>query len=242
MTKASKAGETTSSFNGFTAETFPFLKALGFYQSREWFHENREIYERAVKEPMGDLIETVSARFEKAGIPVRGSRKTSLYRVNRDVRFAKNKDPYNTHGSAMMSRNGTKKENGFVYLHFSNEQCFIASGFYGLAGEELRAFRELICREPERFARLVLDMETKGYRFDLEGALKRNPRGFENVEDPQVQEWVRMKNHTFIKDLTIEDMLSPKLADHMFELGKASVAFLDFGWRAFDPVRQANQE
>lgn len=222
-------------FTGFTKETFPFLKALGFHQNREWFHENRAIYEHAVKQPMGDLVEVVSARFEAAGIPLRGSRKTSLYRVNRDVRFSKNKDPYNTHGSAMMSRSGTKKDNGFVYLHFSNEQCFIASGFYGLEGERLKAFRELIVREPARFGKLLDGMRRKGYRFDTEGGLKRNPRGFEQVDDPKLANWIRLKNHTFIEDVTQADMMKPGFADRLFKLGKASMPFLDFGWQAIDP-------
>lgn len=231
----------TAEFKGFTKETFPFLKAIGFYQNREWFHENKEIYERAVKTPMGDLVETVSARFEKAGVPIRGSRKTSLYRVNRDIRFSKNKDPYNTHGSLMMSRDGTKKENGFVYLHFSNERCFIASGFYALSGEEMRGFREMILREQEKFEKLVKALESKGYRFDLSETLKRNPRGFENVEDPKMQAFIRLKNYTFIEEVDQNDMLEPAFADRLVKLGKASVPFLEFGWRAIDPLRETNQ-
>jgi len=228
-------------FKGFTKETFPFLKAIGFHQNREWFHENKEIYYRAVKEPMGDLVEAVSARLEKAKIPIRGSRKTSLYRVNRDVRFAKNKDPYNTHGSLMMSRDGTKKENGFVYLHFSNERCFIASGFYALQGDEMRAFRELIIREPEAFGKMIKAMEKKGYRFDFSETLKRNPRGFETVEGEQVQAWIRLKNFTFIEEISQSDMLKPEFADRLVKLGKASLPFLNFGWRAIDPVRESRE-
>ena len=231
----------TAEFKGFTKETFPFLKAIGFHQNREWFHENKEIYVRAVKEPMGDLVEAVSARFEKANIPIRGSRKTSLYRVNRDVRFSKNKEPYNTHGSLILSRDGTKKENGFVYLHFSNERCFIASGFYALSGEEMRAFRELILREPEEFAKLVKALENKGHRFDLSETLKRNPRGFESVEDARLQAWIRLKNYTFIEDVDQADLLEPAFADRLVALGKASVPFLNFGWRAIDPLRETGE-
>lgn len=229
-------------FTGFTDETFPFLKAIGFYQDREWFHANKAIYERAVRQPMGDLVETVSARFEKLGVPIRGSRKTSLYRVNRDIRFSKNKDPYNTHGSAMMSRDGTKKENGFVYLHFSNERCFIASGFYALSGEEMRAFRDLICREPDTFGKIIKAMEKKGYRYDLSETLKRNPRGLEEIEDPQLQQWIRLKHHTFIEEVDQAEMLKVEFAERMVKLGKASVPFLEFGWRAIDPLREENQE
>lgn len=228
-------------FKGFTNETFPFLKALGFHQNREWFHENKAIYERAVKQPMGDLVEAVSVKFEKTKVPLRGNRKTSLYRVNREIRFAKNKDPYNTHGSAMLTRHADKKENGFVYLHFSNEQCYIASGFYGLAGDEMRAFRELIVREANAFGKLIKGMERKGYRFDLENSLKRNPRGFEHVEDPKIQTWIRLRNHTFVEDVAMADMLKADFAEKLFKLGKASLPFLNFGWRAIDPLREEGE-
>ncbi|MEN0001534.1 MAG: DUF2461 family protein, partial [Pseudomonadota bacterium] len=82
-------------FNGFPNDTLKFLKALGFHQDRDWFHANKKLYERAVKNPLGDMFEAASARFEKEKIPLRASRKTSVYRVNRDIRFSKNKDPYN---------------------------------------------------------------------------------------------------------------------------------------------------
>lgn len=112
-------------------KALPFLKALGFHQDRDWFKENKALYESDVKTPLGDLIEHVSARMEAEGLPLRGTRKTSLYRVNRDVRFSKNKDPYNTHASALLTRTGTKKDQGFAYVHMSNERSFVATGFMG---------------------------------------------------------------------------------------------------------------
>jgi uncharacterized protein (TIGR02453 family) len=230
----------TAVFSGFNKETLPFLKALGFHQNREWFHENKHIYERAVKTPMGDLVEDVTDRFGAARIPLKGNRKTSLYRVNRDVRFSKNKDPYVTHGSFMLTRSGDKKENGFVYMHFSNERVFIASGFYNLVGDEMRAFRELIIREKAKMTKLVTDMESHGYRFDLSEILKRNPRGFESIEGEPMQSWVRLKNYTFIEELTGADLFEPGLADKLFLLGQRSLGFLEFGWRAIDSVRVQN--
>ena len=73
-------------FAGFGSQSLKFLKALAFHQNREWFHENKAIYEREVRGPMGDLVEILAARFDKAKIPLRGDRRNSLYRVNRDVR------------------------------------------------------------------------------------------------------------------------------------------------------------
>lgn len=226
-----------TAFNGFGDKALPFLKALGFHQDRDWFAENKALYESEVKGPLGDLVEAVSGRFQAEGVPLRGSRKTSLYRVYRDVRFSRNKDPYNTHASALMTRTGTKKDNGFVYVHISNERSFIASGFYGLDGPQLRAFRDLIVRESDAMRRLVKAMEKHGFTLDMSELLKRTPRGFDDVTDDDVLTWLRLKHFTFIDEIDNGIVPTPELADRMVRLGSLSVPFLDFGWRAIDPLR-----
>ncbi|MEM1377035.1 MAG: TIGR02453 family protein [Pseudomonadota bacterium] len=229
-----------ATFEGFPEDTLKFLNALGFHQSREWFHENKKLYEKAVKNPLGDMIEAASARFEKDKIPLRATRKTSLYRVNRDVRFSKNKDPYNTHMSGMLTRNASKKEQGFVYVHISNEETFIAAGFYGLDGDELRAFREMIVREPDTMNKLVRAMEKKGYVLHTSNSLKRLPQGFDSSLPEDVQAFVKMKDFHFMRHLDNTAIHSEALIDEMVKLGKAALSFLEFGWRALDPLREEN--
>src|SRR5450432_682040 len=81
--------ESAMSFRGFGPQALPFFKGLAFHQTREWLEANREIYERDIKAPFGDLIEDLSAALAKSGSPLRGSRKASLFRLNRDVRFSR---------------------------------------------------------------------------------------------------------------------------------------------------------
>jgi uncharacterized protein (TIGR02453 family) len=97
-------------FAGFSSKALPFFKALKFHQSREWFEANRETYERAVKGPMGDLVEEVAERLRQAKIPIKGDRKSSMFRIHRDVRFSANKDPYKTHAGVVLSRSGDKND------------------------------------------------------------------------------------------------------------------------------------
>mgnify|MGYP003383609982 CR=1 FL=1 len=73
-------------FKGFGPDTIGFFKALGFHQNRDWFQENRTLYEEQVKGPTLALVEDLSERFEKAGIPLRGG-KATLFRINRDDRL-----------------------------------------------------------------------------------------------------------------------------------------------------------
>ena len=83
-----------------------------------------------VKGPMGDFVEDAAARLARAKIPIKGDRKTSLFRIHRDVRFAKNKDPYKTNAGVAMTRSGSKNDPGVLYFHLSPEECFFAAGFH----------------------------------------------------------------------------------------------------------------
>lgn len=219
-------------------KALPFLKALGFHQSRDWFKENKALYESEVKLPLGDLIEHVSARMEAEGLPLRGTRKTSLYRVNRDVRFSKNKDPYNTHCSALLTRTGTKKDQGFAYVHMSNERSFIATGFYGLTSAELAAMRAAILDKAPKLQAMLADFKTDGLEFDFSESLKRNPRGFEKLDDEALQKLVRLKHHTFVREIDNKTITTPKIADVLITLTHTTMPFLEFGWAAIDPVRE----
>jgi hypothetical protein len=66
--------EMRMSFEGFGPQALPFFKALAFHQTREWFEENRETYEKAVKAPLGDLVEETASRLARAKIPLKGDR------------------------------------------------------------------------------------------------------------------------------------------------------------------------
>jgi uncharacterized protein (TIGR02453 family) len=80
-------------FAGFGPKALPFFRAFAFHQSREWFEANCEPYESAVKGALDDLVEDVAGRLRRAKIPITGDRKTSLFRIHRDVRFSKSRDP-----------------------------------------------------------------------------------------------------------------------------------------------------
>jgi len=236
--------DTPARFDGFGEKALPFLKALGFHQSRDWFQDNKALYESDVKRPLGDLVEAVAARCAERGIPITGSRKTSLFRVNRDVRFAKEKHPYNTHASAVLTRTGTKKDNGFLYVHVSNEESFVGTGFYGLESAELAAFRRQIIDRWAEFTAITDRIAKAGHTLQInpETSLKRNPRGFETVDAPEQQQIIRMKNQIFTQPVDNSEVTTPRLADIMVELADLTLPVLDFGWRAIDPVRQARED
>lgn len=225
-------------FNGFTPQSLKFLTALGFHQNREWFHENKKLYEQVIKAPMGDLVEAASIRFADEKIPLHGTRKTSMFRVNRDVRFSKNKDPYNTHASAVLTRNGTKKDGSGAYMHFKPGNCFFAAGIWYAEATELRALREAIVSRRDSFLAIEKALVKDGLHFDTKNALKRVPPAFKHIEDPDLQRLLKQKS--FVVERVVEDeaIQSGALLGTFAQLAKAAMPLMEFGWRAMDPVRE----
>ena len=101
---------------GIWSAGFAFLPGARLPSDQEWFEENWEIYDNEVKAPMGDLVEDVAARLAKARIPIKGDRKSSLFRIHRDVRFARDKSPYKTNAGVAMTRSGGKNDPGVLYF------------------------------------------------------------------------------------------------------------------------------
>ena len=228
---------TPAGFQGFGKEAMPFLKALGFHQNREWFHENKKLYERELREPLIALLETASERLQREGIPLRGERKTSLFRINRDIRFAKDKSPYNTHVSGVLTRTGSKKDTGGIYMHFSPDECFLASGLWFPPGPQLKAMREQIVARNKEFLKLVANLESQNLSIGSDNMVSRTPLGFKDVTDENLLFWLKHKGFVVVQKLDEKIIGSPKLVDEIAIFGKKIMPFMNFIWRAVDPLR-----
>ena len=125
-------------FPGFGPQALPFFKALAFPQTRNGSREPGKLTRRG---PGADG----RPRRGGGGSPrrsedsVKGDRKSSVFRIHRDVRFSKNKDPYKTNAGVAMTRSGSKNDPGVLYFHLSPEECFFAAGFHQPEPEALRS-------------------------------------------------------------------------------------------------------
>jgi uncharacterized protein (TIGR02453 family) len=224
-------------FQGFGPEALPFFQALAFHQSKEWFDENRGLYETQVKQPFGDLIEELTARFAKAGIPLKGSRKGSMFRLNRDVRFSKSKDLYKTHAGGTLSRTGAKLEPGILYIHVDPKGCFLAAGFFRPEPQVLARLRTAIRRDPAAFRAMLAALGQAGLSLAEAEMLSRLPRGFEGVTEPDLVAAVRRKS--FLVRLPVEAALvgTPAFVDAIAAFAGNVLPLLNWGWRALAETR-----
>ena len=219
----------TETFAGFGQKAIPFLKALDFHQSREWFQENRELFESELREPLGNLVETLSERFGAAGLGLRGDRKKSLFRINRDVRFTKDKRPYTNHVSAILSPDGTKMEQGVFFFYLGLDACFAAVAWWQPEAAMLQAMRRSIETKPEQFRKLVAVLRKSKLELGTQGAMKRMPRGFEHVTETDLAAAIRNRHFVVRRDIDPAVIHTPALADILVDFAAQARPLLDWG-------------
>ena len=83
----------------FTKRALSFFRGLARHNEKPWFEAHRDEYETEVRGPMRDLIEDLDARFGEFAPEIGGDPKRSMFRINRDIRFSKDKSPYKTHAA-----------------------------------------------------------------------------------------------------------------------------------------------
>ncbi len=220
------------SFKGLGPQALPFLKALAFHQTKDWFEANRAIYETEIKGPLGDLVEDVSAALAAAKIPLRGDRKKALFRLHRDTRFSKDKSPYKTNAGAVLNRDGTKGTGGMVYIHIDPAGCFAAAGWYMPEPETLAKFRAAIVKSPKTYRAMEAALAGAKLKLSDDYTLKRTPRGFEQVTDPDLLTAVKRTGFVVSRPLKEAELGKAKLADTIVGFAKDALPLLQFGWKA----------
>ena len=224
-------------FRGFPPQALPFFRALAFHQTKEWFEDNRETYETAVKTPMGDFVDEIAELLAAAGIPIKGDRKSSLFRIHRDVRFSKNKDPYKTSAGAALTRSGTKSDPGVLYFHLSPERCFFAAGFHSPEPAQLAKLRAAAARTPKAFRRMTASLAAAELSLSDEDALKRPPRGFETIGGPDILAALRLKNFICIRPIPEARIGEQALVVDFCRFASDSLPLLKWGWDALADSR-----
>lgn len=217
-------------FTGFGTKALPFLKALDFHQDREWFKQNKALYESELERPRGDLVEGLSEAFANSGIGLKGDRKKSVYRIYRDVRFAKDKSPFNKHVSALLTPSGEKnEEEGSFFIKIGIEGCFMAVGFYFSDPLKLKAFRNKAITWPGKFRDMTAALAKGRLALALDMQLKRLPKEFEAVTDPDLNSAVRLKYFYVREAIDPASITSPKLVDASVDFVKRAMPLLVWG-------------
>ncbi|MEI9935324.1 MAG: DUF2461 domain-containing protein [Ferruginibacter sp.] len=112
------------------SSTFNFLEDLKENNNKSWFDKNRKIYELA-KADFYTTVDTLINGIADFDESIRNLKaKDCLFRINRDIRFSKDKSPYKTNMGAYFNKGGKKINTAGYYFHFEPGGSFIAGGFH----------------------------------------------------------------------------------------------------------------
>ena len=133
--------------------TLMFLNGLSQNNNREWFEKHRAEYDQSRQEMLRFADELLEAMHTHDLIETTSGKK-SLFRIYRDVRFSKDKTPYNSHFAMGMTR-ATKWLRGSYYLHIKPGASMVAGGFWGPNKEDLRRIRTEIAADAAPFRKIL---------------------------------------------------------------------------------------
>ncbi len=214
---------------GFEQATFEFFEQLAEHNDRAWFKENKATYEQFVREPFVALLDEVSGLLEQADVPLQGGAKT-LMRINRDIRFSKDKSPYQLAQSGYLSPDGTRGSFiGVGYIQVSAHGGLLGAGTPGLDAKHLAPIRDRIIDQPQVFGRILSDLSAAGLELDTSESLRSMPRGYgDYAEHPQAP-LLRLKSfgvrQTVDRDSWIDGSVARQAVD-LFESSAPLLAFL----------------
>jgi uncharacterized protein (TIGR02453 family) len=206
---------------------YPFLEALAANNNRPWFEENKAWYEEARKEAeniLGNCISEIG-KFEDLGLL---KPKETMYRIYRDVRFSKNKDPYKRNFSGLISRDGRKQNSVYgYYVHFESGNNFMAAGLYEPTPEQLSQIRQEIDYNSQQFKLIVQEADFVKTFGGVQGnQLKTAPKGYPK-DHPDI-EWLRFTQYYCSCPFSNEEVLSSGFPQMLADRCKKLRPFLEF--------------
>lgn len=154
----------------FTPDFLKFFKELASNNNKDWFDLNRERYHKSVKEPFEKFINDFILLVQKVDKEIKIGPKDAIFRINRDIRFSKDKTPYKINSSALITPGGRKDmaTPGF-YMELGPEKLAIYSGAYFLESLPLLNVRKAIAKNDKAFATLINDKKFKSTFGELQG-------------------------------------------------------------------------
>lgn len=187
-------------------DAIQFINDLKANNATDWMHANKKRYESFKKDyhaHISSLLEVMKP-LDKTLEPL--EIKNCTFRINRDIRFSKNKDPYKTNIGVWMSTNKNRKNSSGYYIHFEKGNSFIAGGVWCPEPNELKKIRKEIEFFHEDLDKIV---HTKSFvkefsilDCDEKNMLKNAPKGFD-PEHPAI-EFLKLKSFTATKPINDE--------------------------------------
>ncbi|NHM06160.1 DUF2461 domain-containing protein [Flavobacterium sp. CYK-4] len=184
-----------------SAQTLQFLEDLKANNNREWFLANKkryEAYKAEYHQLISDLLDAMKPHDPSLGML---EVKDCTFRINRDIRFSKDKSPYKTHMGIWLRTGNKGTESAGYYLQIEKGNAFVGGGMYCPMPEQLQKIRKEIEFFYDDLEQIIQDKNFKSVYGNLSrdenSTLKNPPRGYDK-EHPAI-EFLKLKSFTAIQ-------------------------------------------
>jgi len=210
--------------------TIKFLKDLKKNNNKVWFDANRNKYELAKKD-FAEFVQTIIDKHAKKDSTIKELKaKDCMFRINRDIRFSKDKTPYKTNFGASINRGGRKSVFAGYYFHFEPGEHFVGGGIWIPMPPELKKIRQEIDYNLDEFKKIVGSKKFKSVYGELykeeNVSLSKVPQGFE--KDNPAAEYLKLKSILALKKLKETDITSKNLEKQVLEAFDALQPLIEF--------------
>lgn len=216
--------------------TIKFLKDLSKNNNKPWFDANRKQYENARADFAGFIQTIIDKHGKKDESIAHLKAKDCMFRINRDVRFSKDKSPYKNNMGAYINRGGKKSLFGGYYFHCQPGQSFAGGGLWMPMPPELAKVRQEIDYNFDTFKKIISSKKYKSVYNDVsrdaEYTLSRVPKGYE--ADNPAAEYLKLKS--FVTTIPVKDaeLNSKDLTKKVLSAFDALQPLLEFINRSID--------
>ena len=212
------------------SSTLKFLKDLKKNNNKPWFDAHRKEYESAKGDFMA-FIQVVIDKHSKSDPTIKSvTAKDCMFRINRDIRFSKDKSPYKTNMGAYINHGGKKSIFGGYYFHCEPGQSFVGGGLWMPMPPELNKVRQEIDYNFEAFRKIITSKKFKsvynGLSSEPEYVLIRLPKGYEPTNP--AAEYLKMKSFVSMAALKDTELTSKDLVKKTAEAFAALQPLIDF--------------
>lgn len=175
-------------FSGFSDAAVDFLGSLKANNTREWFAANKATYQDAVKRPAEQFCAAMTAKLQAL---TGTAHRSKIFRIHRDLRFSKDKTPYNAHLHISFIPEGRMSSPPCWFFGLDPDRLTLGAGVFAFDKPALESFRRRIDgKDGSRLAELLSSLQREGVRIG-EPELKRVPAGY--PQDHQRADLLRRK-------------------------------------------------
>jgi uncharacterized protein (TIGR02453 family) len=205
-----------------------FFKDLNKNNTTAWFNENRKTYENEVKKPFAAFVDDLIKQVQKHDPSVKIKASDAITRINKDIRFSKDKTPYNTHVGAIVSTYGRKsKEYPGLYVQMGLDGVSVYGGAYMVEKDMLQKLRSYIAKNLPAFDKAINAKDFKAKFGSIQGEKNKVlPPEFKALVDKQPL--IANKAFYFMTELDGKLITSDKLMTAIMDVYHAGKPVNDF--------------